>query len=127
VSDRSSSGSSGLDNGLLWTSVGLSLAGAVLALIAGYGPGATASQERVNAFAALDASLRRRLDLCENGIGVIDCATQMPAVPALQPMYPGTPMLPSPSPTAPAPWGAPPPRTPTPTPTPTAVGAPVTL
>ena len=125
VSDRSSSGSSGLDNGLLWTSVGLSLAGAVLALIAGYGPGATASQERVNAFAALDASLRRRLDLCENGIGMIDCATQMPAVPALQPMYPGTPMLPSPSPTAPAPWGAPPPRTPTPTPT--AVGAPVTL
>lgn len=127
VGDRASGGSSGDDNGLLWISVGLGLAGAVLALIAGYGPGATASQERVNAFAALDASLRRRLDLCENGLGVVDCATQTPAGPVLQPMMPGAPMLPPPSPTAPAPWGAPPPPTPTPTPTPTAVGAPITL
>jgi hypothetical protein len=131
VGDRASSGSSGVDSGLLWTSVGLSLAGAVLALIAGYGPGATAAQERVNAFAALDASLRRRLDLCENGLGVVDCATQTPAVPALQPMYPGPPTLAPPSPTAPSPWSAPPPppptSTPTPGPTPTAVGTPVTL
>lgn len=127
-SDRSSSGSSGVDSGLLWTSVGLSLAGAVLALIAGYGPGATAAQERVNAFAALDASLRRRLDLCENGLGVVDCASGAPVGPVLQPMQPGTPMLPLP-PSAPSPWGAPPPPTPTqaPTPTPTAAGTPVTL
>jgi hypothetical protein len=121
-SDRSSSGSSGVDSGLLWTSVGLSLAGAVLALIAGYGPGATAAQERVNAFAALDASLRRRLDLCENGLGVVDCATQAPVGPVLQPIQPGTPTLPLP-PSAPSPWGAPPP----PRPTTPAVGAPVTL
>lgn len=129
VSDRASSGSAGVDSGLLWTSVGLSIAGAVLALVAGYGPGATASQERVNAFAALDASLRRRLDLCENGLGVVDCATQTPAVPALQPLRPGAPMLPPPSPATPAPWGAPTTPTPSPstTPTPTAVGTPVTL
>ncbi|MFO0626507.1 MAG: hypothetical protein U0325_12910 [Polyangiales bacterium] len=133
VGDRASSGSGGIDNGLLWTSVGLSLAGAVLALIAGYGPGATASQERVNAFAALDASLRRRLDLCESGLGVVDCATHTPAVPALQPLYPVAPTLPPPA-GAPAPWGAPPPPAPTPTPTTpptppptTAVGTPVTL
>lgn len=132
--DRGSGGGSDVDGGLLWTSVGLSLVGAVLSVIAGYGPGATASRERLNAFTALDASLRRRLDLCENGLGVVDCATQTPAVPALQPLRPGAPVLPPLPPSAPAPWSAPPPPAapapPAPTtnpPPPTAAGTPVTL
>jgi hypothetical protein len=128
VGDRASGGSSGDDNGLLWISVGLGLAGAVLALIAGYGP-------RRDGLAGAGQRLRRPSTrrcaagstCARTGLGVVDCATQTPAGPVLQPMMPGAPMLPPPSPTAPAPWGAPPPPTPTPTPTPTAVGAPITL
>lgn len=89
--------SGGRDSGsdaLLWTSIGLSLAGSVLSLVAAYGPGATAAQERLAAFQALDDSLRRRLNLCERPPMIVDCATEAPA--------------PGPAP-GPAPWGAPPP------------------
>lgn len=95
-------------NALLWSSLGVLTASTVVYFVGLFGPGATASQERVNAFTALDASLRRRLGLCGVGDTITDCATQGPVVPTLQPLQPTLPIQPS----QPAPWGAPPPPAP---------------
>lgn len=123
-SDYSSS-DRGVNSGMLWTSVGLMLAGTVTYFVGLFGPNATASQERANAFAGLDASLRARVGLCGYGEQIIDCASQSPVVPMPQP----APQLQPMQPTQPAPWAAPPPpAAPTPAvPTPAAPVTPVTL
>lgn len=122
LSGSSSSGRGDGDGTLFWTGLGFAAAGTILSLVAAYGPGATANEERINAFTALDASLRNRLGLCGVGEQLTDCATQSPIVPVQQQLQPMQPMPPS----QPAPWSAPP-SAPAPTTQPAPVITPVTL